>query len=48
MVAPIPGASFWQNYLQMNVEVSDEIMSRRLQTNLIEHQWVLVGHEDNA
>jgi hypothetical protein len=32
----------------MNVEVTDENVSRRLQTDLIEHQWALADHEDNA
>jgi hypothetical protein len=32
----------------MNVEVTDENMSKRLQMDLIEHQWALNGHEDNV
>jgi hypothetical protein len=38
LVAPIPGALSWEEYLHMNVEVTDEIVCKRLQTNLIEHQ----------
>ena len=30
MVATIPRASSWQQYLDMNVEVTDENMSKRL------------------
>jgi hypothetical protein len=37
LVASIPGASSWHQYLLMNVEVADEIRSKRLQTDLIEH-----------
>ncbi|KAK1633173.1 hypothetical protein QYE76_007488 [Lolium multiflorum] len=48
LVALVSGASSWQQYLHMNVEVTDEIRSKRLQTDLIEHQWALAGHEDNA
>jgi hypothetical protein len=48
LVVPISGASSWQHYLHMNIEVTDEIRSRRLQTDLIEHQWALADHEDNA
>jgi hypothetical protein len=48
LVAPIPETSSWEQYLHMNVEVTDENMSRRLQTDLIEHQWALVGHKDNV
>jgi hypothetical protein len=46
LVAAISRASTWQQYLHMNVEVTDENMSKRLQKNLIEHQWALTGHED--
>jgi hypothetical protein len=45
MVAPIPGAPTWQQYLHMNVEVTNDHMSKRLQKDLIEHQWLLAGHE---
>jgi hypothetical protein len=48
MVAPIPGALSWEEYLHMNVEVTDEIVSKRLQKDLIEHQWALDDHEDNS
>jgi hypothetical protein len=48
LVAPIPEASSWQDYLHRNVEVTDENVSKQLQTDLIEHQWTLAGHEDHA
>jgi hypothetical protein len=47
-VAPIHGALSWDDYLHMNVEVTDEAMCKHLQTDLIEHQWALAGHEVNA
>ncbi|KAK1662011.1 hypothetical protein QYE76_050170 [Lolium multiflorum] len=48
LVAPLPGASSWQDYLHRNVEVTDENVSKQLQTDLIEHQWTLAGHADHA
>ncbi|KAK1626954.1 hypothetical protein QYE76_001269 [Lolium multiflorum] len=48
LVAPIPGALSWEDYLHMNVEVTDDAVCKRLQTDLIEHQWALAGDEDNA
>ncbi|KAK1631464.1 hypothetical protein QYE76_005779 [Lolium multiflorum] len=48
LVAPLPGALSWENYLHMNLEVTDENVFKWLQTDLIEHQWVLAGHEDHA
>ncbi|KAK1684519.1 hypothetical protein QYE76_045367 [Lolium multiflorum] len=48
LVAPIPGTLSWEDYLHMNVEVTNETVCKRLQTDLIEHQWALAGHEDNA
>jgi hypothetical protein len=32
----------------MNVEITDENVCKRLQTDLIEHQWALARHEDHA
>jgi hypothetical protein len=37
LVAPSPGASSWQQYLHMNVEVTDDNISKCLHKNLIEH-----------
>ena len=48
LVAPIPGASTWEDYLHMNVEVTNDTVSKQLQTDLIEHQWTMAGHEDHA
>ncbi|KAK1619269.1 hypothetical protein QYE76_024786 [Lolium multiflorum] len=48
LVAPIPGASTWADYLHMNVEVTNDTVSKQLQTDLIEHQWTMAGHEDHA
>jgi hypothetical protein len=46
MVATIPRVSSRQKYLDMNVEFTDENMSKRLHKDLIEHQWALAVHED--
>jgi hypothetical protein len=46
MVAPLSMALSWEDYLHMNVEVIDETVCKRLQTDLIEHQRALAGHED--
>jgi hypothetical protein len=46
LVAPLPGALSWEDYLHMNVEITDENVSKQLQTDLIEHQWILASHED--
>ncbi|KAK1619791.1 hypothetical protein QYE76_025308 [Lolium multiflorum] len=48
LVAPLPRASSWEDYLHMNVEVTNENVCKQLQTDLIEHQWTLAGHEDHA
>ncbi|KAK1645910.1 hypothetical protein QYE76_063715 [Lolium multiflorum] len=48
LVAPIAGASTWADYLHMNVEVTNNTVSKQLQTDLIEHQWTMAGHEDHA
>ncbi|KAK1601704.1 hypothetical protein QYE76_018398 [Lolium multiflorum] len=48
LVAPLPKASSWHEYLHINVEVTNENVSKRLQTDLVEHQWTLAGHEDHA
>ncbi|KAK1682370.1 hypothetical protein QYE76_043218 [Lolium multiflorum] len=48
LVALLPGALSWEDYLHMNVEVTDENVCKQLQTDLIEHQWTLDGHEDHA
>jgi hypothetical protein len=48
LVAPIHGASSWQQYLHMNVEVTNENMSRCLHKDPIEHQWALASYEDIA
>ncbi|KAK1697966.1 hypothetical protein QYE76_014663 [Lolium multiflorum] len=48
LVAPVPGALSWTDYLHMNVEVTNDTVSKQLQTDLIEHQWTLAGDEDHA
>jgi hypothetical protein len=48
LVAPIPRALSWEEYLHMNVKVTNEIVCKHLQMDLIEHQWVLTDKEDNA
>jgi hypothetical protein len=48
LVAPLPGASSWQDYLHINVELTNENVCKQLLTDLIEHQWTLAGHEDHA
>jgi hypothetical protein len=48
LVAPIPRVLSWEDYLHMNIEVTDENVCKWLQTDLTEHQWALSGHEDHA
>ena len=47
LVAPNPGPGTWEEFLNTTIEVTDANISKRLQKDLIDHQWVLAGHEEN-
>jgi hypothetical protein len=47
LVQPEPGAGTWEEFLHMKVEVSYNHISKRQQTDLIDHIWALAGHEEN-
>ena len=47
LVVPNPGPRTWEEFLNTTVEVTNTNISKRLQKDLIDYQWVLAGHEEN-
>ena len=47
LVAPNPGPETWEEFLNTTIEVTDANISKRLQKDLIDYQWILAGYEEN-